>query len=239
MNILITGGASGLGEAITMKLAAEATCTVYFTYFKSRDKAKDIEESFRNAHGLQVDFGDEHSLAHLIQRMHEMNLDMLINNAITGYTKNHFHKIDGVSFLESFKKNVMPTVRVSQEAIKIFRKKKFGKILTILTAGLVNTPPIGWSEYTANKAYLHSLSKSWAVENAQFNISSNTISPGLMMTDLTRDMDERLVEMAEQAHPLKKLLTPGEVADTVAFYMRASQQVNGTNMIINSAVNVI
>jgi len=43
MNILITGGASGLGEAITKQLASISSNNVYFTYSKSADQARSIE----------------------------------------------------------------------------------------------------------------------------------------------------------------------------------------------------
>ena len=133
---------------------------------------------------------------------------------------------------------MVPTIKITQEAIKVFRKKKFGKIINILSTVVVNKPPIGMSEYAALKSYLFSLSKSWAAENATFNITSNSISPDFMQTKLTAYKDERLVELYAQAHPLKKILTPKEVADAVVFLVNCSQQINGINMVINSAQSI-
>jgi 3-oxoacyl-[acyl-carrier protein] reductase len=239
MNILVTGGASGLGESITRKLLADNGNRVYFTYNKSKANALEITSAFSNSISIESDFRNSDSLDNLIRKMVEMDLDILVNNAITSHFVNHFQKIEHKTFQESFNGNVLPTLRITQEAIKIFRAKKFGKIITILTAGLINTPPIGWSEYTANKAYLLSMSKSWATENSKFNVTSNSISPALMMTNLMSDMDERIVETATESHPLKKLLTGNEVADAVAFLASSSQQINGVNLVINSGVNVI
>ncbi len=142
-------------------------------------------------------------------------------------------------FNDGFRENVLPVIQITQQAIKQFRKKKFGKIITILSSAIINKPPVGWSEYAANKAYLLSMSKSWATENAAFNITSNCISPSLMLTNLTSDMDERLVETYEQNHPLKKALSTSEVAETVAYLVGATQQINGTNLIINSGTDVV
>ncbi len=239
MNILITGGASGLGAAITKKLALNNNTKVYFTYSKSEDKANSLKATYPNVIPIRVDFTNQNQVDALLKQMNEMDLDIIINNSIVNYEKKHFHKIDSKFFQQSFALNVLPTIVITQEAIKRFRKKKFGKIITILTAGLINTPPIGWSEYTANKAYLLSLSKSWATENIAFNITSNAISPALMQTNLTSDMDERVVEMAVQSHPLKKLLTTEEVAESVDYLVNASQQINGINLVINSGVIVI
>jgi 3-oxoacyl-[acyl-carrier protein] reductase len=239
MNILITGGASGLGAAVTRVLSAESAHRVWFTFNESACQAKEIEEQYKNSSGLKCNFIDSGDVEQLIEKIEAVDIDVLIHNAMPSMTKNHFHKMGEDIFSDSFKNNVMPVIRITQAAIQIFRKKKFGKIITILSSALINKPPVGWSEYVANKAYLHSMSKSWAVENAAFKITANTISPSFMQTHLTSDTDERVVEGLVCSHPLKKLLTPEEVADAVLFFVNASQHINGTNLIINSAADVI
>jgi 3-oxoacyl-[acyl-carrier protein] reductase len=237
--ILITGGASGLGESITRKLAADPANTVHFTYHRSAEAAEEITSAFPNTKAWQVDFGDAAGIAQFISSIPGMDPDVLVNNALTGYVQNHFHKLEPAVFVSSFATNVMPAVQITQAVIRLFRKKKSGRIITILTSYLVNTPPIGLSEYVANKAYLLSLSKSWAVENAAFKITSNCVSPSIMLTGLTGDMDDRLKELAVQSHPLRQLLPTEEVAGSVHFLVHASSHINGINLIINAAENVI
>ena len=133
----------------------------------------------------------------------------------------------------------MPTLRITQQAIKEFRKKKNGRIITVLTSYLTNRPPIGLSEYVANKAYLLSLSRSWAVESVRFNITSNCVSPSMMKTSLTNHLDERQIEDITNSNPLKRLVTPEEVADAVFYLASASPQINGVNLLINGGVDVI
>ncbi len=239
MKILITGGASGLGKAITEKLCGDSNDLVFFTFCKSKTAADDLAKKFSNSKSIQVDFSNSESVKNLVSKISEMDIDVLINNAYAANTVNHFHKIPAENFTESFQVNVLPTILISQEAIKLFRKKKSGKIITILSSGLIGNPPTGWSEYTANKAYLHSMAKSWATENAAFNITSNCVSPSLMATDISKDSDPRVIEMAVAAHPLKKILTVEEVAVTVEQLTRASAHINGTNLVINAAANVI
>ena len=108
-----------------------------------------------------------------------------------------------------------------------------------MSSAIVNKPPIGWSVYTANKAYLLSMNKAWATENAKHNITSNAISPAFMDTSLNGDLDERLKENMTIAHPLKQLLKVEEVATAVDFFVGASQQVNGTNLVINAASDLV
>lgn len=236
MNILITGGASGLGEAITKKCASEKQNRVFFTFCRSADRAQTLQKDFPNVQGWPCDFRSSSDIDQLLGRLPEIDLDVLVNNAIPGMVEKHFHKIAPEVFIENFRNYLLPTIRITQETIQIFRKKKSGRIINILSAVLEGTPPLGLSEYTASKAYLESLSRSWAVENAAFNITSNSISPGLMKTKLTQHKDERIFEAFVQQHPLKRLLTPEEVADSVYFLLQATPQINGINLLMNSTL---
>jgi NAD(P)-dependent dehydrogenase (short-subunit alcohol dehydrogenase family) len=235
----VTGGASGVGEAITRSLAADAKNRIYFTFNRSGDKAKAIENEFPSAKGIHCDFTDEVGFNRFIELIPSFEIDVLVNNAITGIRKQHFHKIKADEFLDSFTVNVIPVIRITQACLLGFRKRKSGKVITILTSYLVNRPPKGLSEYVANKAYLRSLCKSWAGENAHFNISSNSVSPSMMLTQLTSDTDERVLEQIIEAHPLKRLVTPIEVAEAVRFLIQASAHINGVDLLMNGGSDVV
>jgi len=240
MNILVTGGSSGLGEAITRKLASDPANMVYFTYCHSKNKAAQIEQELPNTKALQVDLCSTESLQELFVQMDTMDLDGLINNAYSGGdpVKTHFYKINPDEILADFQHNVLSTVQITQKAIGIFRKKKKGNIVTVLTSYLINTPPLGLSIYVANKAYLKALVTVWASENNKFNISSNAVSPSFMMTNMTQSTDERIIEQLVQNHPLKKLLPAEEVAEAVAFLTKVSPQFNGIDLPITAGVLV-
>ncbi|PBQ31504.1 SDR family oxidoreductase [Sphingobacteriaceae bacterium] len=239
MRIFITGGASGLGEAITKKLAGVSSNEVYFTYNSSGDNAQKIKSEFENTYPVRCNFNNEEELKNLCTKIEEISPDVLINNAYTGsFINSYFHKTDANDFLSEFKINVLSTIMITQAALTVFRKKKGGKIITVLTSALVNTPPIGSSVYVANKAYLEELTKVWAVENARFNITSNSVSPAFMLTSFTNAIDERLIEQMTESHPLKKLLDPAEVAETILFLSTAGTQLNGVNLVINAAATL-
>jgi NAD(P)-dependent dehydrogenase (short-subunit alcohol dehydrogenase family) len=172
----------------------------------------------------------------LTERTTVMRLDGLVNNAMTGFSKKHFHKISSEELAASFQKNVLPVVRLTQAAIEGFKKKRSGKIVTILTSALVGKPPIGWSEYVANKAYLLAMSKCWATEYSKFNVTANCVSPSFMLTDLNADTDERMVEELIKNSPQQRLLEPEEVAQAVHFLLHGSQQMNGVNLVINQGM---
>lgn len=239
MNILITGGASGLGSAITRHLAKDSGNTIYFTYNNSSAAAEQLTQEFKNTTGIKCDFTNAAELNDLVSKIATLKVDVLINNAYCGTPiKTHFHKMAEADFQSEFLNNTMPVIQLTQACITAFRKNKNGKIITILTSYLLNTPPIGASSYVANKAYLASLVKSWAAENSKYNITSNSVSPSFMLTGLATDVDERIIEQMIENHPLKKLLTVEETAETVAFLVGAPAHMNGADIVINAGTNV-
>lgn len=240
MNILVTGGASGLGESITRRLALEKEFNVHFTYNKSHSKALQLKAEFPNCFPEKCDFSNEKDVAALKQKIEQLDLDVLINNAYNGgFIQSYFHKTNAIDYLNAFKENIIPVIEITQVAINCFRKKKKGKIITILTAGLIDTPPIGSSVYISTKAYLQELVKIWAAENAKFNISSNAVSPSFMLTNLTAGMDERVIEEIKEKRPQKKLLTTEEVAEAVFSLIRKKpSELNGANIVVNSASDI-
>jgi 3-oxoacyl-[acyl-carrier protein] reductase len=239
MNILVTGGSSGLGEAIVRKLASEKNNQIYFTYAHSLDKAYIISKDLDNVSPIKCDFTQTEDINLLCTKIDELSIDVLINNAYHGEAiKTYFHKIPTNDFKTDFEQNVLPVIEITKSAILHFRKKKSGKIITILTSFLINTPPLGTASYTSNKAYLSQMSKVWATENIKFNISSNCVSPSFMKTGFTSNTDERIIEQMIAEHPLKNLLTVEEVADTLLYLVNCSKQINGIDLVINAGANI-
>ena len=238
MNIIITGGTSGLGESIVRLLAAEPANKLFITYARSVNEAQNLETQYANVKAFKCDFTDKESLELFLSGISSFSPDVLINNAYGSIHKEHFHKTEHAVFQDSFSTNIIPAIRITQEAIKVFRAKKSGKIINILSSAIVNKPPIGWSSYVANKAYMLAMSNCWATEGIKFNITSNCISPAFMRTRLTADTDERLIEQMENEHPLKKLLTTDEVSNAVHFLVNAGSQINGTNLVINAGADI-
>lgn len=234
MNILVTGGASGLGEAIVRSLAVNQLNRVYFTYHSSKNNAENLVTEFSNTVSIACDYSNINTVRELVASIAHFDLDVLINNAYTGsFLKTHFHKITSSDFLDEFTVNIIPVIEITQAAIQSFRKKKQGKIITILTSALSEKAPVGSSIYMANKAYLEKLTHIWSIENARFNISSNSISPSLMRTNLTASLDERLLEQISTNNPMKTVLATETVAKTLGLLIQAPTNVNGTDIVVN------
>lgn len=235
MKIVITGGASGLGEAITRKLAADPAHELTITYHRSEANARALATALPNVEVRPLDLADPASVAAFADGLEALAPDVLIHNAIGGLTRKHAHKLPAEAWLASFRTNVLPVVEIGNRAIALFRKRKAGRIITVLTDYLVGAPPLGLAEYVANKAYLESVAKSWAVENAAHGITSNCVLPSMMATGLTADLDERAREALVQALPSGRLLETAEAAEVVAFLVTCTPYVNGARIVVNGA----
>lgn len=236
MNILITGGTSGLGKA-TVKLLVKDGHQIYFSYLANEtftEVAKEMEAAYENVKAIPLNFCDEESVDSFCEQMAEWNIDVLVNCTYVGKPQTtYFHKIDSSEFLKAFQMNIIPTVKITQTAILGMKKRKFGKIINIITEAVMGLPPMGYTLYAANKAYLMELSNVWNKEYTRYNITSNCILPAYMQTKFA-EVDERILEQMVKEHPLKKLLSPEEVASTIKYFVDAPQHVNGVKLPINA-----
>lgn len=238
MNILITGGASGLGKEITQTLAsAYPDAKVFFTYNSSAAAAAAISNEFINTEALELNFTEGQSVNAFAEKIAPLDIDILIHNALTGLNLNHFHKTESDVFLNGFAENILPVLKLTRAFIKAARIRKSGKIITILSSYIGGMPQTGLAGYIAEKNYLLSMAKSWASENVQFNIQSNCISPEFMDTPLNKNTNAGVKEEMVKSHPLKKFLTAGEVADTVTFLVKAPAHLTGQNIFLNTGKN--
>ena len=239
MNIIITGGSSGLGRALVEACAASGMNQVLFTYCRHEDEALKLAGRFTNVTAAQVDFTDEASVARFAEMIADRPTDVLINNAYAGSPQGvHFHKTTPEDYAKAFKMNVLPVIRITQACVAGMRKRKFGKILNIITSSVIDVPPIGYSVYAATKAYIRQLSKSWSKELGRFNITSNCILPDYMQTDFGQ-LEEFQLEQMRNAHPLKELLKPEDVAEVVCHLIQSTQQLNGVEIPINAAQHML
>ena len=235
MNVLVTGGASGLGKAITLAYLRNKEHNVYFTYSKSNVSAKEIVAEFKNAFAYQCDYTDSASVKNFAQQIEELELDLLVNNAYVGNPiQSYFHRVPETVFAEEFKFNIIPTIQITQKVLEGFKRRRSGRIITVLTSFLHSKRPLGSSSYTSMKAYLFELAKGWSHEYIKYGITSNTISPSFMQTDLNNAVDGRVIKSLEDSNPLRTLLSPDEVADIIVSSSSYSKHFNGVDLIIDS-----
>jgi len=239
MRVLVTGGASGVGLAITQHLIKN-NIEVYFTFKNSQHAAdKFVEDSNYKCKSIYCDFGCIESITSLASNIVKLDIDALVNNALPYIEIRRTRELTSESLKNSFEKNVLPTIFITQACLDFFKKKRSGKVINILTDYLINKPPIGLAEYTANKAYILSMAKSWVQEYSRFGITINNVLPSIMRTNLTSHLDERVLESIEGNNPINRLVTPQDVAEVIHFLLHAPQQLNSVILPINGGENVI
>ena len=193
MKILITGGSSGLGKNIIESISSSHE--IHFTYNNSIKSANEITDKFRNSYSHKCDFTNKIELKNFLDKIKDIDFDVLINNYYSGtFLGKHFSRTDPTEFMDVYKNNIIPVIEITNVLLTTFKKKKKGLIISISSESILN-PPIGSGLYSIVKSVIEQLSKIWNSENNKFGIISKIISPSFMRTNLTSDIDERIIEM--------------------------------------------
>jgi len=193
MKILITGGSSGLGKSILEKV--HESNEIHFTYNNSSESAKEISTRFKNSYSYKCDFTNERELEVFLSEIKDIDFDVLINNYYSGkFLDKHFLKTNSSEFLDVYKNNILPVVDITQVLLKTFKKKKKGLIISISSQSIFH-PPVGSGLYSIVKSVIEQLSKIWNSEYEKYGITSKVVSPSFMRTNLTSDIDERIIEI--------------------------------------------
>ena len=205
---LVTGGSRGIGKAIAETLA-KAGYQVYLTYVSKADEAEAVARNIVAAGGkvcaFRLDVADAEAVAAFFKERikDQVELDVLVNNA--GITK------DGL-----IQTNLRGAFVCVREAAKIMTRQRHGRIINISSV-VGQMGNAGQINYASAKAGLIGLTKSAAKELAGRNVTVNAVAPGFVETDMTASLPDDVRAAYIDAIPLKRLGTPQDIADAVAF----------------------
>lgn len=219
-NSLVTGGSRGIGKSIALKLA-ELGANVAITYSRSADAAEEVVKEMKafgvKAIALQADAVDFARADEVVTEIVNEwgSLDILVNNA--GITKdNLLLRMDEQAWDDVLNTNLKSVFNYSKAVAKPMMRARGGSIINISSVvGL--TGNAGQSNYAASKAGIVGFTKSFAKELASRNIRANVIAPGYITTEMTGNLDEKLLEAIKSETPLGRAGEPDEVANSVAF----------------------
>lgn len=217
---VVTGASRGIGEAIAKKLASLGT-TVIINYNGSAEKAEAVKQEILEQGGkaetIQCDVSDFNACEKFFKEVIDRfgRIDILINNA--GITKDglllRMSEDDFSKVLDVNLKGAFNCIRFSARQMM---KQRYGRIVNMASVvGVAGNA--GQVNYAASKAGVIGLTKSAAKELASRGITINAIAPGLIETDMTKDLAEKVKdEMAKQI-PLKRFGQAEDVAEAAAF----------------------
>lgn len=236
---LVTGASRGIGRAIAMALGQQgATVIGTATTETGAQKISEFLKSENiNGCGMVLNVAEPESVARCLKELTERYSppDILVNNA--GITRdNLLMMMKDDQWDDIINTNLSSIFRMSKAVIRAMMKKRNGRIINISSVvGATGNP--GQTNYAAAKAGLVGFSKSLAREIGSRNITVNTVSPGFIDTDMTRELAEEQREKLTTQIPLGRLGTAEEVAAVVAFLASPSAAyITGENIHVNGGM---
>jgi len=222
---VVTGAGRGIGKAIALKLAKEGA-SIVVNYRNSEKEAKDLVEEIREKGGIaecvQGDVSFLEDAEKVIKFAAEKfgRLDILVNNA--GITRDTLLlRMKEEDFDKVLQVNLKGVFNCTKNASAIMLKQKSGRIINISSVvGL--TGNAGQANYAAAKAGIIGFTKSIAKEIGARGITVNAIAPGFITTDMTEVLSDKVKEKLIENIPLKKLGSPEDIANCVAFLVSDS-----------------
>lgn len=243
--VLVTGGARGLGEAITRALLREGA-NVVVNYFSSESRAKALAEEFSGrVVALQADVTKPQEVKHMFdeaKRITGQPILSVINNALIdfkfdGDARPQFEDLPWERVQQQIEGAVRGAMNVIQAALADMKAHKFGRVVNIGT-NLFQNPVVPYHDYTAAKAALLSLTRTAANDLGQFGITVNMLSGGLLRTtDASAATPDFVFDLIAQNTPLREVTTPEAFADSVLFFVSPwSRAVTGQNLIVDGGL---
>ncbi|MGJ8480772.1 SDR family NAD(P)-dependent oxidoreductase [Sphingobium yanoikuyae] len=212
---IITGGGTGIGLASARRFIAEGA----FVYIFGRRQEKldaALSELGANARAVAGSVADPADLDRLFEtvKAERGSLDILFANAGTGALVT-LTDITADHYAETFDVNVKGTIFTVQKGLKLMDTGG-SIILTGSTTGVMGTP--AFSIYSASKAAVRNLARSWAQDLRGTGIRVNVLSPGPTLTELAAEVvgREAMIEMGATT-PIGHVGDPSEVAAAAAF----------------------
>ncbi len=235
---LVTGAGGGIGRELAFSLAnAGASVAIHSRSIERLEPIKkEIEQAGGNVIALIADFSSLEEARSLVSKTESAfgRLDILINCAATNIrepidavSEEHWDLIMAV--------NLKSLYFISQEAHKVMKKQKKGKIINI---GSINSLFAlgGVSVYGASKGAVAQLTKVMAVEWAKDNIQVNCVIPGFVNTPLSKPIwsDNYKAEWLRSRIPLRRPAEPAEIVGAVLLLAsEASSYITGTTIVVD------
>ncbi|MFT3899140.1 MAG: 3-oxoacyl-ACP reductase [Gordonia sp. (in: high G+C Gram-positive bacteria)] len=243
--VVVTGGARGLGAAITKAFLREGA-RVVIDYHSSKDAAEALAASSPDrALAVPADVRDRGAVDALVAAAREEfggPVTTVVNNALIDFAFNGDARAKAADiayqdFAAQFEGSLQGPLNVIQATRAGMAEAGFGRIINVGT-NLFQNPVVPYHDYTAAKAALLSLTRTFADDLGPEGITVNMVSGGLLRTtDASAATPEAVFDAIGAATPLRAVTTPEQLADAVLFFASPwARGVTGQNLIVDGGL---
>jgi L-fucose dehydrogenase len=239
--VIVTGGSSGIGEAIVKAFLAEESIAVIVG--RDADKGKNLETTLNAAGGrtlfVQADLTEEEACKKVIEQTITKfgKIDCLVNNA--GVNDGVGLGKSPVEFMKSIQKNLLHYFTMAHYALPHLKATK-GTIINI-GSKVANTGQGGTSGYAASKGGIQALTREWAVSLLDDGIRVNEVIPAEVWTPLYESWvntfpnpQEKIQEITKRIPLGRRFTTSEEIADAVLFLASArASHITGQHLFVD------
>jgi acetoacetyl-CoA reductase len=239
---LVTGGARGIGAAITTTLAKNGA-KVAAGYSRGRETAEALQQRLEgegaevSVHQGRVDSIEDcrRVVGEVLERFGR--IDFLVNNAgitvdktVRKMTAEDWHNVLNVNLFGAF--------AMTKAVLEHMIERGSGRIVNISSV-IGETGNVGQANYAASKAGMVGLTKSLALEMSRRGITVNVVAPGFIATEMVSAMPQAALDAVVEKIPLRRLGKPEEVARVVQFLLEdESSYITGAVYTINGGLDM-
>ncbi len=246
---IVTGAGTGVGEACAVELSKGGAKVALFGR-RPGPIEKVREECLKytpDVLALSVDVSDETAVKEGVGKVIDQfgKVDILVNNAgiesrlQPGQTffEDLFDALGPEDYLKFFKIHALGHYLMNLAVIPSMQENKFGRVVNVTSVtgvnGMYSTPG-----YTASKAAAICQTKSFAKRYGRYNITFNSIAPGMIDTPMKIDSPPEEFEFVANKTPLGRVSQPIDIARAVLFFTQENLFVSGQNLIVDGGSTV-
>ena len=233
--VLITGANGGIGNEVS-KIFVKNNAKVILIYHEKKNEVSKIVNSNKNTIIKKIDLLNENEISKSIKLLlKKSEIDIFIHLPTLTYSHSDILKNEWKDYEKNIELQVKSLFLISKYLLPGMQKRRYGKIISVLTSFVIGKPPSGISDYIVSKYALMGLIKCMAVEFGKFGINVNAISPSIIETPLTEKLPSKLKEITKMQTPLNnELISTNDVANLILFLCKKeSASITGENIIIS------